>query len=272
MITKRLLKEEWIINRLSQKEIADKYGVGLWFIENKIRDYGLTGARTKIKYPVNQKHVSLDSPIFWYLVGITISDGYIDEKNKRIVISLTNEKELLEELSSYYSTNVQIPIYGYRTRELSKVRYSLTLSDITLLELFHSIGIYGVNKTSNVRMPDPNSIELFNLLLRGFLDGDGSIKTRGYSDNIHFTFYSHSEMLTSSIVDLFSKYYGLNLKIYDTKGHSGKNVDSGAKAGSYLMKIYSDLPNLSIRRKRNVVKKQVDDIVHRYGMINHNNW
>ena len=112
-LTKEVIYNEWVVNRLSQKEIAEKYNVGLWLIESRIKQFKLTKIRSKIKYVLNTEHINLESPVFWYTVGLVISDGYIDEKNKRIIIGLTNDFEILEILSAYYSTTVKIPIYRY---------------------------------------------------------------------------------------------------------------------------------------------------------------
>lgn len=271
-LTKDLIYTEWVINRLSQKEIAIKYDVGLYLIEARIKQFNLTGARSKIKYILNEEHINTESPIFWYLVGLVISDGYIDEKNKRIVISLTNDYEILETLSDYYSTNIKIPVYKYETNKENKIRYSLTLSDIQLINLFHSIGIYGNKKTFNVIFPDPNSKELFNFLVRGFLDGDGNIRYCKGTMKFEFRFYTESLDLANNFISLFIKYYRTELYKGKVKGRNGYNITSKNLPSNCIIDIYSEFPELSIKRKRKIVKTQVDDIVHRYGMINHSNW
>lgn len=37
MITKELLEQEWVVNRLSQREIADKYFVSLGLVEARVK-------------------------------------------------------------------------------------------------------------------------------------------------------------------------------------------------------------------------------------------
>lgn len=271
-ITKQLLYKEWVENRLSQKQIANKYNVGLWIIEKRIKDFQLTKIRSKIKYILNNEHININSPVFWYLVGLTISDGYIDEKNKRISIQLTNDIKILETLSDYYSTNVKIPVYSYQTNVPHKVRHTLTLSNEKLINLFHTIGIYGYRKTYDVSMPDPNSPYLFNFLLRGFIDGDGNIRTYIGSMGMEFRFYIESHNLVNTLIFLCKKYLNIDLYKGVVKGRNGFNITSNNIYDNTIINVYSDIPILALERKRNIVKKIVDDIVHRYEMINHNNW
>lgn len=271
-LTKEVIYNEWVVNRLSQKEIAEKYNVGLWLIESRIKTFKLTKIRSKIKYVLNTEHINLDSPVFWYLVGLVISDGYIDERNKRIVIGLTNDFEILELLSKYYSTDIEIPIYKYTTNTEGKYRYSLTLSDENLLNLFHSIGIVGYKKTYEVTFPDPESKYLFNFLLRGFIDGDGNIRYHKEGMHMEFRFYIESHNLVNNLIKLFIKYYNTELYKGPVKGRHGYNVTSKKLPNNCIIDIYSDIPELSLQRKRNIVKTQVEDIVHRYEMINHSNW
>lgn len=271
-LTKEVIYNEWVVNRLSQREIAEKYNVGLWLIESRIKLFKLTKIRSKIKYILNTEHISLDSPVFWYLAGLVISDGYIDEKNKRIVIGLTNDYEILELLSEYYSTTVKIPVYKYATNTEGKYKYSLTFSDENLLELFHSIGIVGYRKTYEVTFPDPKSKYLFNFLLRGFIDGDGNIRYHKESMHMEFRFYTESHKLADNLIELCTKYYGTELYKGAVKGRSGCSVTSRKLPDNCIIDIYSDIPELALKRKRNIVKIQVDDIVHRYEMINHSNW
>jgi len=274
-ITKELIYEEWVVNRLSQKEISIKYNVPLWLIENRIKKFKLTGIRTKIKYILNYEHINLESPVFWYLIGLTISDGYIDEKNKRILISLTEDFEILEILSNFYSTSVKIPVYKYNSNTKGKYRYVLTLSNEDLINLFHSLNIYGYNKTYAVTMPDPGNKYLFNFLLRGFIDGDGYITYRKY--NIKIKFYIESLNLVNSLNELYYKYFNQYFHIYKHKKlngsfRNGRNVESKEDSFKELLEIYSEIPELALKRKRIKIKNKVDDIVHLYEMINHRNW
>lgn len=271
-ITKELLTEEWVINRLSQREIAEKYKVGLWLIESRIERFELTSARTKIKYLLNSEHVSVESPVFWYLMGLTLSDGHIDEKNKRISITLTHDYEILETLSLYYSKDKPIPVYSYLCTN-NNTRYSLTLSDVSLINLFHSLGVDGYRKTYVATMPDPNNKEMFNLMLRGFIDGDGSIRYTAKSKQyLHFRFYIESKNLTNSLALMFKKYYNIDLYVSNYKGRTGFRVESPALKKGELIKIYSEFPDLALRRKRDIVAQEVNTIKACYDAINWNNW
>lgn len=89
---------------------------------------------------------------------------------------------------------------------------------------------------------------------------------------LEFRYYSHSDKVTEKTVFLFKKYYNVDLYKYSTKGHSGCTVSSPSIGEDILIQIYNDFPSIAIPRKRNIIKGLVDDIVHRYEMINRNNW
>jgi DNA-binding transcriptional regulator WhiA len=271
-ITKELLTEEWVNNRLSQQEIADKYKVGLWLIESRIKHFKLTGVRSKIKHLVDQTHVTVDSHVFWYLMGLVLSDGHIDEPNQRITIQLTHDLEILEVLAKYYGKDRPLPIFNYRCKN-NNIRYVLTLSDKPLIDLFHSLGISGFRKTYVTHMPDPGTRNMFNLMLRGFIDGDGSIRfTKNNGYYLHFRFYIESENLKNDLVGMFEKYYGISLYQGKHKQRNGFRVESPALKKDELVEIYSDYPDLSLRRKRNIVQKEVDSIMYRYHTVEWENW
>lgn len=271
-ITKEILINEWINNRLSQKEIADKYNVSLGVIEYKIKANNLNNLRDKLKYEVNEQHISLESPVFWYLLGLVISDGYIDNKNNRISITLTDDYDILETLSKFYSKNKAIPIYKYATSNKNKFSYRLSITSSSLISLFKSLNIDGNNKTENVYLPDPNSKYLFNFLLRGFIDGDGSIRYFGNCKRIEFRAYIHSNDLVESLKTLYKKYYLKDVTVYNVKGKAGKHINTSQDSFDELLEIYNDIPELALQRKRNIIKNKVDDIVHLYKMINCKNW
>ncbi len=269
-ITKELLFTEWVTNRKSQREIAEEYSVGLWKIENLIKEYALKGARTKIKYPIDHDKISLDNPRFWYLVGLIISDGYINDKNQRVIISL-RDYQILEVLSDYFSGPVKTPIYRYKVKGES-YKYNLTLSDEYLVGLLESIGIPMTDKTATVNFPDPGNISCFNMLVRGFLDGDGNIRTKSDGKFIEYRFYSHSPKLVEDFKRLVLKYHNVEVYDYVTSGKSGKTITSKTKDGDYLIDIYDEYPEFSISRKRDTIKTYIDDIYKRYQRINLSNW
>lgn len=272
-ITKQFLYDEWVTNRKTQREISDELGIKLGKLEPYFKKFGLNRVRSKEKYDTNEEHINLSSEIFWYLAGLIISDGYIDTKNNRVSISLKN-KDILEQLSYYFSGNRKIPIrkYQYGKRNVQNPRYSLIIVSKKLIKTLEEIGIHGKNKTSTVIMPDPKSKELFNFLFRGFLDGDGNIRYNKTALNITFRYYAHSINLVNTSVELYRKYYNVDLVVSNVKGRLGKVVSSKINSTLNLISIYEKLPNLCIKEKRDVIKNLVDDIVHLYGMINHRKW
>ena len=270
IITEKVLIQKWVKERKSQKEIANEFGVHVSTIERYIKTFGLTRYREKVKYPINKDSINLQNPIYWYFLGLVLSDGYVDVNNNRIMITLIDE-DILIELSKYFSTNdYVIPISKTKIKN-NKYYYSLTLVSAELVDSCISIlDIKNKSKTNEVVFPTTDNIENYLMLLRGVIDGDGCIKV-SKTGNIYFEIYSHSDRMIESFAKEYKKYFGIDIAIYNCKKGKGKTLHSTPK-NDLLINVYEKYPNISIQRKRNIVKKLVDDIVCRYEMINHNIW
>lgn len=270
IITKEVLIQKWVKERKSQREIADEFKVHLRTIERYIKALGLTKFREKEKYPINKESIDLQNPVYWYFIGLVLADGYIDIKNNRVILQLKDE-DILVEISKYFSPKEYIiPISKVNVRT-DKCYYSLGLVSKELVEsCLNILDIRGKSKTNEVIFPSVDDIEKYLMLLRGVIDGDGCIKI-SKSGNIYFEIYAHSDKMVETFVKEYKKYFNIDMFPYPVKGKKGKILHS-SPTNDLLIQIYEKYPNISIQRKRNIVKKLVDDIVYRYEMINHNNW
>jgi hypothetical protein len=268
MITKELLEQEWIVNRLSQREIADKYSVSLGLVEARVKKYRLIGARSKVKCAFKEELFDLNNPIFCYYLGLFLSDGTLDRANQRCVISLTDDFGILKTLADYFKKdNSPISLYSYRVKG-GKTIHRLIITSKVLVDLV--VPYCGTNKTEDLSCPKFNNLECFRMFVRGFLDGDGNI--RYINRNLIFRFYCHSLKFIEEFLIEFEKHYSYKLSTRDTKFKHGMEVSSRTDFTYELIKIYETRSEFCLERKRNVVKNLVDDIVHRYEMINHSNW
>lgn len=268
MITKELLEQEWIVNRLSQREIADKYFVSLGLVEARVKKYGLIGARSKIKCVFKEELFNLNNPVFCYYLGLFLSDGTLDKVNHRCIISLTDDFDVLKTLANYFKEdNSPISLYSYRIKN-GKLSHRLIVTSKVLFDLV--VPYCGAAKTKDLSCPKFDNLECFRMFVRGFLDGDGNI--RYVNRSLIFRFYCHSLKFIEEFLIEFEKHYSYKLSVRDVKFKHGMEVSSRTDFTYELIKIYEARSEFCLERKRNVVKKLVDDIVHDYEMINHSYW
>jgi len=268
-ITKQFLHDEWVLNRKSQREIAEEQNVGLWYIEKLIKDYKLTNIRSKIKYTYNEDLFDINNPIFAYYIGFIVSDGYIDLKNSRVALAITDSPKILERLSKYFSKDKLTPVYKFKTKD-NHYSYKLTISNKYLVDLLISLGVGVPNKTSNVKFPIFYNKTCFKMALRGFIDGDGNI--RNTEHNIIIRWYSHSSYLVEDLKNAFKYWYNYDLSINPVKNKLGKEMSTRTDFWKHSIDLYEDYDEFCLERKKLQIKLLVDDIVHRYEMINHNKW
>lgn len=268
-ISKQFLYDEWVLNRKSQKEIAEEQNIGLWYIEKLIKDYKLTNARSKVKYTYNEELFNINNPIFAYYVGFIISDGYVDLKNNRVALAITDSPIVLENLSKYFSKDRITPIYKFKTKD-NHYSYKLTISNKYLVDLLISLGVGVSNKTSNVRFPVFNDRICLKMALRGFIDGDGNIRNMEHSVIIRW--YTHSLYLVEDLKNIFKNWYNYDISINPVKNKLGKEMSTRTDFWKNVIDLYEDYNEFCLERKKLQIKLLVDDIVHRYGMINHSKW
>ena len=189
-----------------------------------------------------------------YFLGLMISDGNVfieaDRKNNRQAsISITlNEDDsyILEEFKRIVKTNTAISSDG-RGCSYVAVRSNKLASDLAT---------YGVvpRKTSNTFLPQLNS-DLMPHLIRGILDGDGSIGAHLIKSGrfLHYISFCGTERLMCEMSDFLYKTLNLNTKpkIYTYKDKqlsefSIRKIEDMKKVGDYL---YNDANIFFIRKK-----------------------
>ena len=220
-ITKELLEDEWITNRLSQSKIAEKYNVPLSTIESRIKAYGLTRAVTGSHYTMNISKISLENPIFCYYLGLVVTDGYVNSEKNYISLRLCNDgsKEVLQNILNYFEYTGTIKEYKTST---GKIANDLTIFSKELILFFKSLGINGAK---TYYCPYINLIDDCKFMFwRGVLDGDGNIKVTINKNSSRLTFRLVMAC-ESFIIDMINDInHTLNLDVEISK-HKGKGVE-----------------------------------------------
>lgn len=172
---KKIYQEEHLKNGLSYKEIKDKYNIsrGTWDYHIRLK---LKLPNDGRKYRVNDSFFSkIDSEIKAYLLGFLYADGYLTNDG-RIGINLNRkDEEVVKLIQQYICPNNIIEYTNHQNikrdpqvvlRFMSKQMY------LDLVELGFTLD--KTNTESDIFTKVPN--ELKSHFIRGFCDGDGSIR------------------------------------------------------------------------------------------------
>lgn len=201
-INKEWMLSHWVNTSKSMRQLAEEYGVPESLIECRRSKYGLSRASKIRTCADTEKLFNLEDPHVYYLLGLTVTDGYIVKKHDAIEISLVGESEhtLLDEIQRYFAPKHQIAKYGnaWRCRITHKglAEYLLTNFDIDPR-----------NKTYEVKGPVSfPSEDAARAYIRGCWDGDGCITERG-----NMSLLTASESLVLNIRSIIKHYTGIEL-------------------------------------------------------------
>ena len=236
MLNEPLYKNKDILSDLlksgiSQKKIAEQFNVHITTIERSIKKLKLEG----LKYaeePINISLMVIENPIFCYMLGLFITDGYFSGSTGRVEIDLLDEQPL-RFLSKYFNCT----FYDTFKTTLGKKRYRICFPN-RVSYIFKNLGFKPGAKTFSLVIPD---IPYYNkkFFIRGLIDGDGSI----YKS----TFRLFSVCL--DILEYVKEYCANNNMSSSITIHSsiGYSLDITGKEG--LLDIYTDYTEAAIPRK-----------------------
>lgn len=126
------------------------------------------------KYTLDHLYFSnIDCPRKSYWLGFMYADGYVSAPNKvGVALSVVDEQHLIE-----FSKDIQsdYPIHRYFSSGYSKSEYSrlLVTSDRMFSDL---VGLGCVEKKTGADIVPPGHLAYERDFIRGYVDGDGSIK------------------------------------------------------------------------------------------------
>lgn len=231
---KEWLYNEYVTKRKTQKQIAEEIGITLPKLEYWIKKLGLIGSRNRFKYKFDDKFINLNCNIYMYFCGLIASDGYCDRTNNRVSIRIhKRDQEPIIFLSKYY----RIPYKYYRSS------IDLTISSRELMKSLEEINLNIKNKTYNLDFPVFQTDQQYKYFIRGFLDGDGNIRDKGFRASI-----ASKKFMVGLIEYLNNKFnYDINLTWQNNK--YSKIEVNGRKAITILKWVYSDNQELAIKRK-----------------------
>lgn len=252
--------EDYSVNKITISNIAKNIGVSPQTINYQLKKHGYI-LENKSHSGNNRIHSIdldffnvIDSPNKAYILGLIVSDGYVDNYTKLTFTS--KDIELVElfkrELKSEHKL-ATYHIYDNRTNK-EYVRYSIQIASKKIVEDLNKLEIFS-NKSFNCKMPKIPE-QYFWDFIRGLFDGDGYIgkETKKKEGTLRFSIIGSTNILTS-IKHKFESFGLSKTKLEKTKYHSNENYVSRIHYYSYrdLLTIrenmYKNSEGLRLTRK-----------------------
>lgn len=176
-LSKECLYELYIVQNKYQRQIAEELGVTEATVDYWTRKYGLTIKKSNPDAVFNLQHIDKADPIFCYYAGLVATDGYLDYKNKRIALRVTNEgcNDVFEAIRNYFGFVRPLRCYTSNTAKLPS--YELLIPNSCIFKELDRIGIYGkkVERSFDIDWLLSADEDCQKMFLRGVSDGDGNI-------------------------------------------------------------------------------------------------
>lgn len=252
------LSKELNINR---KKLTDKFKE----LNIKTRKPGEAGALAVQKNFYNIdifRTVNEDSA---YIIGLIMADGHLVKNERKIKIVLKCEDGyILEKISTIIMKDNKVKIIPSKNKDWSDMA-SLVLYSSELKKTLMNIGIPDICKSQNAKFIDFNDDTLTFAFIRGYFDGNGSIRLykRGEYLKYKFSIVSASEQFLISLKEfLIEKNINIqNKAIYPKKGEGCYSFEISSLKNILKLKkmLYKDAGLFLIRKYK--IFQLFDDIV-----------
>ena len=266
---KQLLK--WLYNdkQLSTVKIGKKLGVSRHTISKRMKNYGIKARTPKVGGKLASQKYNYRKELFirlttesCYIIGLIVADGHIAENRKTMLILAEQDKQILDDISEYVLGENNVLHYN-NPYENEQDKEKLILYNTEYVKQLYKLGVPIENKTGNEVFIDFGDKDLNIAFIRGYFDGDGSIrvyKRNGYN-KVKVTFTCASKKF---LLDLKKCLIKLGIKIpegtpYDKISCYSLEFASLKEAKKFKDLIY-DNANLKLERKYNLFSP-LEDIV-----------
>lgn len=183
----------------------------------------------------------------YYFLGFLITDGSITDN--RITLGLKEEDiYMLERFAKFLGPRIKVHKYFHKAH--AKYQYEVKVGNKKLAYDLKKLAVFD-NKTYDLKLHIPLNFDI----LRGIIDGDGSISETSRSSHIHI--FGVSLIFLKQIED-FLKIYNIKCSILNQKTCYKLSVYKNADVFFLYKKMYYST-DLFLKRKKNkfgpVVKK-----------------
>ncbi len=239
-------------NKLSQREIARRLGIGKTTVNRWAEE---TGLKFK-KHTVNESFFDDFNENSSYTLGLIFADGNISWNTKKGYYSLTitaaeKDKDHLEKIRNLISSTRPL-LYSRKTKS-----YRLIVTSKRLCQKLMKLGVIP-KKSLTVRFPKVPKEKLRHFI-RGVIDGDGNVRyvERKRSPYFEITVASGSKGFCDDFVKSIRKQIGINANIRNVKGNT-HIIQYSCSRGERLAKYIYSKANLFLKRKKAAYKKHLE--------------
>lgn len=267
--------EYYFENKYTITNIAKIIGVSTSTIKYQINKHGYV-INNKSHDGNNRKHYidknffkNIDSKSKAYILGLIISDGYVDNYSKLTFTS--KDIELVEIFKKELKSEHKLARYDVLDKRTNKIytKYSLQIASKEIVNDLNNLGIYS-NKSFTATMPNISD-EFFWHFIRGIFDGDGSINKEKQSKigRLRFSIIGSENMLRT-LKNKFNAFGLSNTKLDITKYSLNNNYIAKIHYHSFKdlsilkQKIYEDSDNLRLGRKYDLFQTLTEYKVGQY--------
>lgn len=191
----QLYKEDWNMRTVSEKMNISRISI-LRYLTKYHKELIKEGKKCRIVKPttrtyfVNENYFNrIDTPNKAYILGFLYADGYNNEKNGSLQISLQNRDiVILEKIKRETESTCNIKNYDTYCH--------LTINSRKLSNDLNKWGCHQA-KSFTLRFPDFLSDDLMSHFIRGYFDGDGCVQTFKTSRTTIISYIGNVEFLNS---------------------------------------------------------------------------
>lgn len=255
--------KEYLNNpQIRLKDLAQKYNIRETSVSRnlkrrgiKIRNGGRGNAEFQRKYNYNQDYFDkIDCEDKAYFLGLLYADGYNNQKNATVAISLQeDDKSILVSFSKCtQSTRKIVRINHYKKQKKGKPQYRFLLQGRKISDRIAELGCYQ-KKSLTLKFPTEEQVpnHLLRHFIRGVWDGDGC---HSYDSGKYFKIYASlvsSISFCNSFESLIKEKFNLTIHKY-LVGKNKKTIrimfSNRNSIINFLSWIYDD-SNFYIQRK-----------------------
>ena len=243
--SKEYLYQEWVINKKSQRQIAEENKVSMFSIEKFIKLNGLTGARHKSLLHIESEKFNFNNPYYCHFLGFIAADGCLISNSPSIYIVISDSDSSLLEMYK---------VKHYVNKE-GRYLCSIRIHSNTVYEHCKQIGMMPSTKTFDIKFPSfEYSDFFFKYYLRGFMDGDGNIRS-----NRCLRVLIASEKFAISMVDFLNNRFKFETLVKvkkqkkivsETETKYYPLIEFGGNRGfEFLQWLYSENSHIGLQRK-----------------------
>lgn len=254
---------------MTQNVVADRFGYSLPTVIKILKEYRIKPySKVKLFSPKLKEHYfySIDDEYKAYFLGLIITDGCIYSKNNRQnLVSLTlkdEDKYIIEKFKEVIKSEKKVTSDG---RGASSINI---LSNIMVEDLKR----YGLSDKKSLSTIFPDSIPstLYPHLIRGILDGDGSVSFYARPNKKSHTkairFCQGNEKFLVDIVNFLDTHIGIKpVNTYKEKESLWSIAYRSNKSLYQLYHYLYDNATIYLKRKKILCDKIINEIDYYHG-------